>query len=536
VQVTMVSVPDRTFLGLDLSTQQLKAAVVDDNLKIIHEATVMFDSDLPEFRTHGGVLIEKSDANVITAPTIMWVKALDMLLDKLTVAGVDFSKIAAVSGSAQQHGSVYWQKNCEKVLAGLDPGQFLHQQLASSFSINTSPVWMDSSTTDQCKQLEDAVGGPQKLAEITGSRGYERFTGSQIAKIAQTRPEPYKTTDRISLVSSFLCSLFLGKIAPIDVSDGSGMNLMDIRTKKWDQRLLDVAGANLEEKLGATVPSNTNVGSISPYFVERYSFNPECRVIACTGDNSASLVGMRLNEGWLAVSLGTSDTVFLWLTEPKIVLNGHIFCNPVDPNAYIALLCFKNGSLTRERIRDSCAESSWDIFNQLLDSTPRGNFGNMGLYYDVQEILPFLSGDYRFNKAGDRVTKFTSLEVEVRALIEGQFIAKRAYAEDIGFTLGKETKILATGGASANKAILQVLSDVFNAPVYLQDETRSAMLGAAYQAKHGFLGEESNYREVTSSLPPPRLICEPYADAAEIYGPMIARYRTIEAFLLQNKS
>jgi xylulokinase len=112
---------------------------------------------------------------------------------------------------------------------------------------------------------------------------------------------------------------------------------------------------------------------------------------------------------------------------------------------------------------------------------------------------------------------------------------------------------LATGGASANKAILQVLSDVFNAPVYLQvlyfhtnkfpffhnvkqDETKSAMLGAAYQAKHGFLGEESNYREVTSSLPPPRLICEPYADAAEIYGSMIARYRTIEAFLLQNKS
>ncbi|KAJ3650324.1 hypothetical protein Zmor_022019 [Zophobas morio] len=529
----MVAESERTFLGLDLSTQQLKAAVVDNNLQIIHEASVMFDSDLPEFRTHGGVLLSKTNPNVITAPTVMWVKALDMLMDKLTVSGVDFSKTAAVSGSAQQHGSVFWQKGSEKILASLDPGQFLHQQLASSFTVNNSPVWMDASTTVQCRQLEEAVGGALKLAEITGSRGYERFTGSQIAKIAQAKPEAYKNSERISLVSSFLCSLFLGKIAPIDISDGSGMNLMDIRTKQWNSQLLEVVGDNLDEKLGSVVPSSTDVGPISSYFVERYSFDPSCRIIACTGDNPSSLVGMRLNEGWLAVSLGTSDTVFLWLKEPKIVPDGHILCNPVDPEAYMAMLCFKNGSLTRERVRDSCAESSWDIFNQLLDSTPRGNFGNMGLYYDVQEILPFLSGDYRFNKAGDRVAKFTSLEVEVRALIEGQFIAKRAYAEDIGFTLGKDTKILATGGASANKAILQVLSDVFNAPVYLQEESKSAMLGAAYQAKHGLLGKHSNYVEVTSCLPPPRLICEPYADAAEIYEPMVERYRKIVSSLIK---
>lgn len=100
------------------------------------------------------------------------------------------------------------------------------------------------------------------------------------------------------------------------------------------------------------------------------------------------------------------------------------------------LYSFKNGSLTRERIRDKSAEGSWDIFDQLLESTPRGNFGNMGLYFDEQEIIPFLMGDYRFNKAGERVAKFSSLEVEVRALVEGQFIAKRAYAEDIGFKIG----------------------------------------------------------------------------------------------------
>lgn len=98
---------------------------------------------------------------------------------------------------------------------------------------------------------------------------------------------------------------------------------------------------------------------------------------------------------------------------------------------------FKNGSLTRERIRDSAAQGSWQIFNELLESTPRGNFGNLGLYFDAQEILPFVIGDHRFNKANEEISRYSSKEVEVRALIEGQFVAKRAHAEDFGFVIGK---------------------------------------------------------------------------------------------------
>jgi len=39
---------------------------------------------------------------------------------------------------------------------------------------------------------------------------------------------------------------------------------------------------------------------------------------------------------------------------------------------------YKNGSLTREIIRDETSEGAWDLFSQLLESTPRGNFGNIG--------------------------------------------------------------------------------------------------------------------------------------------------------------
>ncbi|KAB0790713.1 hypothetical protein PPYR_14841 [Photinus pyralis] len=529
----MASSSESTYLGLDLSTQQLKAAVLDDKFQILHETAVHFDNDLPEFRTHGGIIQDKEYPGLVTAPTLMWVKAVDMLMDRLTVCGVDYSKIVAISGAAQQHGSVYWNNGAEKILRNLNSSQFLHQQLATSFSVSQSPTWMDSSTTAECKALEDAVGGPLKLAEITGSRGYERFTGPQIAKIVKTKPDAYKATERISLISSFLCSLFLGKIAPIDIMEASGTNLMDIKSKTWNETLLDRCGPNLKSKLGDTVPSNTKLGKIAPYFVDRWDFNPECEIIAFTGDNASSLIGLRLNPGWLAVSLGTSDTVFLWLQEPHVVIDGHIFCNPIDKDAYLGLLCFKNGSLSRERIRNNCTEGSWEIFNMLLDSTPRGNFGNIGLYYDTQEIIPFLSGDYRFNKAGDRIVKFTSLEVEVRALIEGQFMAKRMYAEDFGFKFGEDTKLLATGGASCNKSILQVMADVFNAPVYTLNVSNSATIGSAYHAKIGLLGNEKTYQEITACLPEPELVCTPYSDAADIYEPMLKRYRNIIQMLVK---
>ncbi|XP_037801691.1 xylulose kinase-like [Penaeus monodon] len=520
----------KNYLGFDFSTQQVKAIVVNDRLEVLQEAAVQFDNDLPEYRTHGGVNV-RGDGLTVTAPTIMWVKALDMLMDKLRVAGADFSTIAAVSGTGQQHGSVYWRRGAEKILAELQPDRFLHDQLAMAFSITDSPIWMDSSTTAQCQALEEAVGGPQKLSDLTGSRAYERFTGNQIAKIYQRRKEAYTNTERISLVSSFACSLFLGSYAPIDFADGSGMNLLDISTKIWSQPCLDACAPDLADKLGTPVPASERVGNIASYFVDRYSFNPDCAVIAFTGDNPSSLAGMCLEPGDVAVSLGTSDTLFLWLDAPKPKLEGHIFINPVDSNAYMALLCFKNGSLTRERIRNECADGSWDLFNQLLDMTPRGNFGNLGMYYDKKEITPELEGMFRFNKADEPVSRFTSREVEVRALVEGQFVAKRVHAENLGFSIGTSARVLATGGASGNKSLLQVLSDVFNAPVYTMDVTNSACLGSAYRAKHGLLG--GIYKEVIKGQNF-TLACKPNSDADKVYTAMVERFDHLEASLMKD--
>jgi xylulokinase len=318
---------------------QIKAVIIDDNLKVLNEENVSFDLDLKEYRTHHG-FHEGQDGRV-TAPTIMWVKALDLLMEKIRIQGVDLSKVVAISGAGQQHGSVYWRTGASKMLKDLRPDSFMHDELAHAFSILDSPIWMDSSTTRQCKTLEEAIGGPDALAKLTGSRAYERFTGNQIAKIAQDKSEAYSNTERISLVSSFAASLFLGEIAPIDMSDAGGMNLLDIQTQDWSQDCLETCGPDLRTLLGPPVKSDTKLGQVSGYMIDRFGFDPECIVTAFTGDNPASFAGIGLEKGQLCISLGTSDSVMAWLSEdPEPQLMGHIWNNPVEHQSFMALLWY----------------------------------------------------------------------------------------------------------------------------------------------------------------------------------------------------
>ncbi|MFT7816077.1 xylulose kinase isoform X2 [Arapaima gigas] len=511
------------YLGFDFSTQQLKVVAVDELLNVIHQNHVHFDSELPEFRTKDGAHIH-SDQLTVTSPVMMWVKALDIILEKMKKDGFDFSSVKALSGCGQQHGSVYWKKGACQVFESLDPGKPLHEHLQGVFTVPDSPIWMDSSTTDQCQKLELAMGGAQKLSDITGSRAYERFTGNQIAKIYKTYPDEYKKTERISLVSSFAASLFLGKYAKIDYSDGSGMNLMDIFRKQWALPCLGLTAPELKDKLGIPVPSAAVQGPISPYYVSRYGFSSNCKVVSFTGDN----------PGEMPVSLGTSDTVFLWIKEPKPANEGHIFCNPVDCQAYMALICFKNGSLTRQRVRNECAGGSWDAFSEALCCTPMGNNGNIGIHFDVMEITPSAIGVYRFNKENEKVNRFSD-ETEIRALVEGQFMAKRLHAEKLGYKIIPGTRVLATGGASSNNDVLQVLSDVFCAPVYTIDTTNSACLGCAFRAKHGIVAETGvSFAEAVRHAQEPKLVAIPSPGAEKIFEPLLKRYAELEKKLFEN--
>jgi xylulokinase len=465
------------YLGFDSSTQSLTATVIEiDGARrsIVFEHVLVFDEAFPHFGTTHGV-VRSEDGATVTAPPAMWAAALDRMMAILQ-RHVDVAAIRAISGSAQQHGTVYLKLGAGTTLGSFARDDPFETQVASLLSRDTSPVWLDSSTSAECAHMTSAVGGAEEMARLTGSRAYERFSGAQIRKFARHEPAAYAHTERIHLVSSFMASLLAGHHAPLDPGDASGMNLMDITSKTWAPQALEATAPGLEPKLPPVRGPWTVVGEIAGYWREKYGFGP-ARIITWSGDNPSSLVGLGLIEpGDLAISLGTSDTVFGPMTHPAHdpAHAGHVFGSPAG--GYMALTCFANGSLARERVRDAYG-LEWSGFSARLGETEAGNGGAMMLPWFVAEITPpvFQPGVRR------RGLDAADAARNVRAIVEAQAMAMRLHSRWIA----PDVKTLrATGGAAANREILQIFANVFDADVVRITPRNSASLGAAIRAYH----------------------------------------------------
>jgi xylulokinase len=407
----------------------------------------------------------------------MWAEALDVMMARVADAlGPDRRRLAAIGGSAQQHGSVYLNRDAGARLEALDPSKTLTAQVPAMLSRPTSPIWMDSSTSVECREIAAAVGGDAVLGARTGSRAFERFTGPQIRKVFKRERQAYLSTGQIHLVSSFLASLLAGCHAPLDPCDASGMNLMDIADREWWPPALEATAPNLLGKLPAIAPSWTVAGRLAPFWQTRCRL-PPARVVVWSGDNPCSLIGTGLvREGLVAVSLGTSDTIFGLVRRPRIDPSGtgHLFSAPTGD--YMSMTVFKNGSLARQRVRDAYG-LSWEAFARLLQEAPAGNRGRILLPWYEPEITPFVAA------AGERRYGLVPADVpaNVRAIVEAQMMSMALHSRWMDVEVAA---MYATGGAAVNRAILQVMADVFGADVFRLEVGHSAALGAALRACH----------------------------------------------------
>jgi xylulokinase len=185
----------------------------------------------------------------------------------------------------------------------------------------------------------------------------------------------------------------------------------------------------------------------------------------------------------------------------------------------LGITVFRIGSLARERVRDACG-LDWNGFSEALRTTPAGNGGAMMLPWFEPEITP------RVPRPGPSTLDLDGAPPErrVRGLIEAQMMATRLHSEWMGVS---PTSIYATGGAAANREILQVMADVFAAPVRRSESTDSAALGAALRAWQA--ASRLPWHEVTAGFTTAAATpVTPVADHVTTYRALQGRYIELE--------
>ena len=316
--------------------------------------------------------------------------------------------------------------------------------------------------------------------------------------------------------------MVLGSVAPIDISDVCGMNLWDIGKCQWSEPLLSLAGGqegidDLRRKLGdVREDGGGSMGSISPWFVSRYGFPRDCQVVPFTGDNPSTILALPLRPLDAIVSLGTSTTFLM--STPKYTPHPsyHFFNHPTTPGLYMFMLCYKNGGLARERIRDSINESqgiteegSWEAFNRAVKSSLQFGMrrssdpGKLGLYFPLPEIVPKVSaGTWRFyydtysgslREARKGYGGWKIPQDDARAIVESQFLSIRLRSQNLiqapsSNLPPQPRRIYLVGGGSLNEVIASIAGDVLGGTegVYRLDVGGNACaLGAAYKAAWG---------------------------------------------------
>ena len=306
------------------------------------------------------------------------------------------------------------------------------------------------------------------------------------------------------------------------MADVCGMNLWSIPQGAWNLRIMSLASnshvADLTAKLGPVRADDSggSMGALCPYFVRRYGFSSDCCIAPFTGDNPATILALPLRPLDAIVSLGTSTTFLMstpnYRPDPAV----HFFNHPTTKGLYMFMLCYKNGSLAREQVRDaslakpSANADAWSAFNQtVLASPPLGRSTasepmKLGLYFPRPEIVPRVpAGTWRFTyepssmaapspKLTESAEAWDLPHDDARAIIESQLLSLRLRSAALveppdaaGQLPPQPRRVYLVGGGARNPAIARLAGEVLGGAegVYRLDVGANACaLGAAYKA------------------------------------------------------
>ena len=473
-------------LALDASTTALKCQLFTcDTLELVYSKSVDYGSASP------ARLPSQHEAGRALFPSGLFFRALDEALLALGLAWLN--RVVAITGCAQQHTCVLFTSPL---------GAPLDARLRWQVPVfDWSPTWQDSSTQRECAIMAAHLGSTAErdvALEISGSTLCQRFTGPQLAKL--DKDVDLGAFTRVALLSQALTSVLANTLVPADLGDAAGMNLVDLHTLEWSPQLVEAvcqaASARLSPPallrlLGSPPVPSATWYPLSPFFAQRYGLPASARVLSFTGDNLASFVAC---ECALVLSFGTSDTVCGSVDANAPSRPGsHTLVDPLDPSRRVRMLCWANGSASREAVMKRTAKS-WDEFDALLvrglnDADARRC---LSLEFPDVELIPATRrpGLKAYARIGDANVStqgepHASAHVDAFAVVWTRVLAMKSHAASTG--MRAHDRVVVTGGAASNRGLVQIVSDVFGVPVDVADQ--GACLGGALRLQRALGGE-----------------------------------------------
>ena len=482
-------------LGIDSGTQSTKCIALDlESGKIVASAS------------QGYGMIEGLPPGHLEQEPQVWIDAVDHTVRAcIQQLGKKKDRVRAIGVSGQQHGFVPLNKKNEV--------------------IRPAKLWCDTSTTDQCDQIEAEFGGTDELIKLAGNAIPPGYTAPKILWLKQNEPKNFKALRTVLLPHDYI-NFFLTGEKGMEFGDASGTGLLDARTKEWCQPLIDFIDPDLRECLPQVASSRRALGLLKDDLREAWGLSKSPVVSAGGGDNMMGAIGTgNVQPGVVTASLGTSGTLYAFCTEPVVDPEGEVaaFCDSTD--RWLPLVCTMNVTVATEQVRKMFNWSHEEL-EKRIGETPAGAGGLV--------FLPYLNGE-RTPNLPKGTAMFQGLNLETmnpdhmaRAVMEGATLGL-AYGLNRFRQLGiQPTEIRLTGGGSKSGIWRQICADIFRVPTVCLHSAEGAALGAALQAAYACSaaeGQPTRFRDLAEKYVTvdEGTRCEPNDDYRDVYAKLLTR-------------
>lgn len=430
-------------IGIDVGTSGTKSVLFDTEGRVIASETVEYPMQQPR---NGWAEEDPAD----------WWNAACKTLKALTEK-VDPRDIAGLGLSGQMHSLVLLDKENEV--------------------IRPSILWCDQRTYEECREIENILGR-EKLIEITANPALTGFTASKLMWVKKHEPENFERTVHILLAKDYIRFMLTGEYAT-EVSDASGMQLLDVGRRCWSREVCEALGIDMS-KLVRVYESPELTGRVTKKAAALTGLPEGLPVAGGAGDNAAAAVGMGVwHEGKAFTTVGTSGVVFAPTDSPVIDPMGrvHTFCAAVPHTWHVMGVTQAAGLSLNWFRRTALSHKSYREIDEKCAELPIGSERLIYMPYLMGERTPHLDSDAR--------GVFFGLSA-----LHNEYHMARAVMEGVSFSLNDCMEILRgmdisvsdmalCGGGGKSDLWCQMLSDVYGVDVKRMASDEGAALGAA---------------------------------------------------------